>query len=136
MLKLILKTFCVVLGNGFVLTFVAGFMTWLLTMGNHLWGFGVLVVGCFSYPIGMIFGIVLVNKLLHYQGSLLFGILGFILVVIVVGLIIFFLGPFRLIPGWGFSPVLPIIGLILLFVVVPLSLTLGYCLVNKSTVPQ
>ena len=132
MLKAVLKTFGMVLGSGLVLACVTGLISWRLLIGDPWVGLGIFVVLCFSYPIGLIIGIVLVKKLLRCKGSLLFGILGFILGVVLVGVIVFFLGPLKLIPGWA-HPAHTTIEFILVFIVVPLSFTLGYCLVKKGT---
>ena len=73
--------------------------------------------------IGVIVGILLVNKLLHYRGSLLFGILGCIFgEALVVGLLFF--GPLGSADGW-----LQSIGILL---AAPLFGTLGFHVGNKK----
>ena len=136
MLKNILKTFGIIVGSGVVLTCVLGLIAWRLLIGDPWAGLGLIIISCFSYPIGLIIGIVLVNKLLYYEGSLLFGILGFILGGLLAGVIMFVPGPGRLIDalitGWTTSLVYSVIAFILIIVVVPLTFTLGYCFVKKS----
>lgn len=123
MLKTMLKTFGVVLGSGVVFGGVACLITWGITLGDPYGGlyailFGILI----GYPIGVIIGIVLVNKLLHYRGSLVFGILG----AIVGGVIAYFALQYMIVAAMG--PTIGLIGQILVFAGPPLLGTLGYCL--------
>lgn len=65
--------------TGFVFGALAAFIGASVLQGD-LAGFGDLagaLTGMIAgYPIGVIIGIILVNKLLHYKGSVLFGSLG------------------------------------------------------------
>ena len=74
-----------VIGIGIVgiIVGIAGALTGAFIMKGQLFGFGDLagalmglIVG---YPIGVMVGIILINKVLHYRGSLLFGVIGSIL---------------------------------------------------------
>ena len=105
------KTYIIVLGSGLVFGFIVGLVTSLL-LGDP-WGLPFLIWGALGLPIGLFIGIILTNKVLHYRGSILYGIFGLILAVIIVGLIWFFLGHV-------------FIGLILIITVIPVFTTLGY----------
>ena len=62
---------------------IVGALSGAFIMKGQLFGFGglagALMGMIIGYPIGVIIGIFLVNKVLHYRGSLLFGIIGSIL---------------------------------------------------------
>ena len=129
-----------VAGSSIIIGSLAGFLTylWGITTGDVFAGLGAVIIGVvIGYPIGVVVGIILVRKVLHYKGSLLFGILGFVLGGFLSGIIMMVLGPVRLldafISGWATSPVYAMTAFILILVVVPLSFTIGYCLVMKGT---
>lgn len=129
MLKTMLKTFGVVVGSALVFAFVAGLITLGVMIGDVYAGLTALVVGIVvGYPIGVLIGIVLVNKLLHYQGSLVFGILGAIL----GGVIAYFALQYMIVAAMG--PTIGLIGQILVFAGPPLLGTLGYCLRRREEV--
>ena len=131
--KIILKTLGVVAGSSIIFGSLVGFLIyiWGVTTGDVFAGLGAVVIGVvIGYPIGTVVGILLVRKVLRYKGSLTFGILGFIFGGFLSGVIMFVLGPVRLIDalisGWVTSPVYAMIAFILIIVVVPLSFVLGY----------
>lgn len=81
-----LKTFSLAMGSGLVfgvLSAIIGLIAapavglvdeFVGALPGAFWGFMI------GYPIGSIIGLLLVNKLLHYQGSILYGALSIILV--------------------------------------------------------
>ena len=97
------NTFGMLVGSGLVFGVI---IVLIGAWGGFLRGFGTptpqvnygFIFG--SYPTGVIIGLLLVNRLLHYQGSLLWGILS----VIVGGAII--MGVTVIIPGWRLPAVI------------------------------
>ncbi|UCD07982.1 MAG: hypothetical protein JSU79_06380 [Dehalococcoidales bacterium] len=139
MTKIIFKTIGVVAGSSIIFGSLVGFLTyiWGVTTGDVFAGLGAVVIGIvIGYPIGAVVGIILVRKVLRYKGSLIFGILGFILGGFLSGVIIFVIGPVRLIDalisGWATSPVYAMIAFFLIVVVVPLSFALGYSFIKQD----
>ena len=128
MLKTISKTFGVVAGTGFGVACVAGLITGVIFSGDPNAGSTILGVGTvIGYQIGVIVGIVIVNKYLHYQGSPLFGIIG----VIMGGVIPYFMFDYVVI---GTHLLNDIASWILVFTATPLLGTLGYRLFKKRAV--
>ncbi len=97
------KIFGILVGSGLVFGVI---IVLIGAWGGFLRGFGGptpqvnygFIFG--GYPTGVIIGLLLVNRLLHYQGSLLWGILS----VIVGGAII--MGVTVIIPGWRLPAVI------------------------------
>jgi len=80
--KRIIKFVGMVMGLG-IMGVVFGFLVALIgavMLSGEIFGFGALVgaIGgmLLGYPIGVLVGIVVINWLFHYRGSILFGILG------------------------------------------------------------
>ena len=91
--KKTIKFLGMVMGLG-IMGVVFGFLVALMgavMLSGEIFGFGALVgaVGgmLLGYPIGVLVGIVVINRFFHYRGSVLFGILGgFLGGVVVLGL--------------------------------------------------
>jgi hypothetical protein len=102
---------------GGILGFIAAAIGAFLLKGE-LAGFGALAGGIagfiIGYAVGVIVGLVLMNKLLHFRGSLLFGILG---AAAGSALVAAFLGQLHVNPNLFFS---------LFFIAAPLFGTAGY----------
>jgi len=79
--KFILKTIAV--GVVGIIVGIAGTFIGAFIMKDQIAGFGDLagaIIGMVvGYPLGVIVGIVLMNKVLHYPGSIAFGITGSVL---------------------------------------------------------
>lgn len=70
---------------------IAGILAGAFIMKGELSGFGDLAGGLMGlvigYPLGAIIGIIVINRVLHYHGSLLLGVIGSILgAVLTIGL--------------------------------------------------
>ena len=80
--KLLIKFTSMIIGTG-VVGLILGFSGALIgiqMLKGELFGFGELAGALggviIGYPLGVIIGVILVNKVLHYNGSLVFGITG------------------------------------------------------------
>ncbi len=129
--SLMLKTFGIAVGSGLVFGVIAALIGLIAapTLGLHdsfvgylagaFWGF---LIG---YPIGPIIGLFLVNRLLHYRGSSLYGTLSIIIGgAVVVGIVyiieLLTYGPYFKAPAWTAAAVL------FYFLEPPLLGTLGF----------
>jgi hypothetical protein len=105
---------------------VIGILVGAALLRGELGGFGALAGGLLGatigFPLGVIGGIILLHRLLHYNGSVWFGILG---VVVAVGLVIGLSGLFDFTENTD---------IIFTFYILapPLLCTVGYCLGRKK----
>jgi len=85
MIRPIIKFIIMFIGigvSGLILGF-SGALVGIQILERELFGFGELAGALggmiIGYPLGVIVGLILINKILHQRGSLLLGILGIIL---------------------------------------------------------
>ncbi len=104
--------------------FSAFLLSWLMQDGAGGWGglVGAILGLAFGYPVGVFLGIVIFKKLLHYNGSLILGLIG----VIVGGAL-----PFILAEPLGFNSYGDLLWGIII-VSSPLMGTIGFNLRKKS----